>query len=122
MIVITNKDLETLIKIENLVGIKNKELLGVDNDKEVVIKWYDNSETVVNASDFIDYMNIVEKIINDKKKCAEKSNRYNKEHKEYHRIINNICNARKSGNIEKLAYWESKLEDYKSFKNSLKNK
>ena len=113
MIVITNKDLEILIKIENLIGTKSKELFGVDNDKKVVIKWYDNSETVVNASDFIDYMNIVEKIINDKKKCAEKSNRYNKEHKEYHRIINNICSARKSGNAEKLECWKRKLEDYK---------
>ena len=119
---ISNKDLETMIKIENLIGVKSKEIFGVDNVKEVVIKWYDNSETIVKASDFADYMNIVEKIINEKKKCTEKSNKYNKEHKEYHRIINNISNARKSGNIEKLAYWESKLEDYKSFKNSLKNK
>ena len=114
---ISNKDLEIMIKIENLIGVKSKEIFGVDNDKEVVIKWYDNSETIVKANDFIDYINIVEKIINDKKKCAEKTNKYNKEHKEYHRIINNISNARKSGNVEKVEYWENKLKEYKLLKN-----
>lgn len=119
---ITNKDLEIMIKIENLVGKLNKEIFGENGDKKVIVNWFDNTKTIITLKDFEDYIGVVEKIINDKKKCAEKVNKYNKEHKEYHKIINNISNARKSGNIEKLAYWESKLEDYKSFKNSLKNK
>lgn len=116
---ITNNELETMIKIENVVGMFSKEIFGENRDKEIKIKWYDNSETIVTADDFVDYINLIENIIIDKKNKASKQNAFNKANREYHRITNNICGARKSGNAQKLEYWQSKLDEYKKNKKSL---
>jgi hypothetical protein len=114
--VITNKDLEVLIKMENLIGIKSKELFGKNKDKSVIVKWFDDTETVITVEDFLDYMVVIEKIIEDKKRLSDKSNKYNKENKEYHKIMNSISYFRKNGNSEKLEFWEMKLREYKEKK------
>ena len=51
------------------------------------------------------------KIINN-----EKSNKYNKTHKEYHRITNNMHEAKKNGNIERYNYWRQKRDQLKKSK------
>lgn len=116
---IKNNELETMIKIENVIGMFEKQIFGENKDKEVKIKWFDNSETIVTADDFVDYINLVEKIIVEKKILTNRANEYNKKNKEYHKISNSICKARKSGNVEKLEYWQNKLDEYKKNKKSL---
>lgn len=48
-----------------------------------------------------------------------RTNEYFKTHKEYHCIYNNLHNARKSGNEEKIKYWGEKLEEYKKNRKKL---
>lgn len=70
-----NKDIELLIKMENLIGCNEKIL-------------FDNNKTDVTKSDFIDFMNLIEKEIQTKRKQSEKANAYNKAHKEKHAAYN----------------------------------
>lgn len=50
----------------------------------------------------------------NKQKNSMVANKYNKKHPEVHRIHNNISYNRQAGNTEKLAYWQKKLEEYKT--------
>ena len=52
---ITNKDLEIMIKIENLVGKLNKEIFGENGDKKVIVNWFDNTKTIITLKDFEDW-------------------------------------------------------------------
>lgn len=70
-----NKEIELLIKMENLIGCNEKIL-------------FDNNKTEVTKSDFIDFMNLIESEIQTKRKQAEKANAYNKAHKEKHAKYN----------------------------------
>lgn len=48
-----------------------------------------------------------------KLEANRRSNAFNKTHKEYHKIINNIYEARKTNNQKRLEYWQNKLKEYK---------
>ena len=67
---INNDELDLMIKIENLVGC-NSSLLFPDNEP-FKIKEYDGSYTVVTRDDFNAYWNLIERLINKKKKRNEK--------------------------------------------------
>lgn len=62
-ITISDKELETLILIENLVGANEKKLFGKNGDKCFIT---DDGEYIHNGH-FIDYINIVEKICHTRK-------------------------------------------------------
>ena len=62
---ISNEELELMIKIENLVGC-NSSLLFPDNEA-FKIKEYDGTYTIITKDDFIDYWNLIEKLIDKKK-------------------------------------------------------
>lgn len=115
--ILKNEDIELMIKMENLIGMNEKKLFGKNGDKKCIVKWYDDTETIITKDDFLDYMCLVERVIREKKKASEKSNKYNKEHKEYHRIMANLCGARKSGNVENIEKYSKMLEDLKKNKN-----
>lgn len=77
-----NKEIELLIKMENLIGCNEKIL-------------FDNNKTDVTKSDFIDFMNLIEQEIQTKRKQSEKANAYNKAHKEKHASYNKEYYQRK---------------------------
>lgn len=114
--IVKNKDIELLIKMENLIGVNEKKLFGKNGDKECIVKWYDNTETIITKDDFLDFMALIERVLQNKRKASEKSNKYNKEHKDYHRIMANLCGARKSGNKENIEKYSKMLEDFKKSK------
>ena len=62
---INNKELELMIKIENLVGC-NLSLL-FPNDEPFKMRNYDGSYTVISRDEFTEYWNLIERLINKKK-------------------------------------------------------
>lgn len=114
--VLKNEDINLLIKMENLIGMNEKLLFGEDNDKECIVKWYDDTETIITKDDFLDFMCLIERVIKEKKIASDRTNNYNKKHKEYHRLTSNLYNARKSGNVEKIKKYSKMLEDLKKEK------
>lgn len=67
---INNKELELMIKIENLVGC-NLSLL-FPNDEPFKMKNFDGTYTVLTKEEFNDYWNVIERLINKKKKRNER--------------------------------------------------
>lgn len=100
MAIVTNKDIEMLNNIKDIIDKNN--IITNNEDKNI----------------YNDYITFIDRLVNIKKQCANKSNAFNKANKEYHRITNNITYARKTNNIEKLTYWRNKLEAYKENKRS----
>jgi len=115
--VLKNEDINLLIKMENLIGINEKKIFGKNKNKIIKIKTSEKSYDVT-YNDFLDYMNLIERIYENKKKLSDKSNKYNKANKEYHRIINGLYEARKDNNQERIERWTKKLEEYKKEKNN----
>ena len=97
MAIITNKDIKTMIEVEEFL---HKKLVETNANDEEINLW-------------TKYRNLVEELIKNKKDCNIKANKWNKENKEYHRIMNNICSNRKKGNEEKLKYWENEMKKIK---------
>lgn len=108
----TNKELNTMIKMENLIGKFSKEIFGTDSEKEIEVQYIDE-KVIITASDFIDYICLIGKLLNEKTERANKANAFNKRNKEYHKIINSISYYKKIGNKEKLKYWQDQLKKYK---------
>ena len=67
---INNKELELMIKIENLVGC-NLSLL-FPNDEPFKMRNFDGTYTVLTKEEFNDYWNVIERLINKKKKRNER--------------------------------------------------
>lgn len=92
---IRNKQLSTLIKMENLIGHNEKLLFGEDNDREFVYQEYEIKEdgtkewvdVVVTIDDFVDFMNVIEALIQDKKQASREviARRNPDRHREYNR-------------------------------------
>ena len=105
---LTIEEENTLIKMENLIGIHEKQLF----KKPTKVKTPEG-EYIITKDDFIDFINLIERQIHEREQRNQKANEFNKKHKEYHRIINNMHYFRKTNNIERLEYWQNKLEEYK---------
>ena len=105
MAFIKKKDLQVLIKVENLLYEKLKETNSLDNIYEYNL--------------WIDYYNVIENIINDIDKLNKKSNEWNKKNKDYHRIMNNLYDSKKRNNKEKINYWENELLKLKESKGEI---
>ena len=100
MAIVTNKDIEMLNNIKDIIDKNN--IITNNKDKNT----YNN------------YVLFINRIVDIKKQCANKSNTFNKANKEYHNITNNISQAKKTNNIDRLNYWRNKLEEYKENKRS----
>ena len=105
MAFIKKKDLQVLIKVENLLYEKLKETNSLDNNYE-----YDL---------WLSYYNIIENITNDINKLNKKANEWNKKNKDYHRIMNNLYNSKKRNNKEKINYWKNELLKLKESKGEI---
>lgn len=75
-----NEDIHLMIKMENVIGVNNKRIFGEDGTKVVCV---DGLE--ITYHDFIAYLNLIERILENKKKLSDKANAYNKAHPEKHR-------------------------------------
>ena len=69
-----NKEkINTLIKMENLIMEYSKDIFGENKDKEVNIKWFNGDITTITYDDYMQFNNIIEKLI-----IAHKQNIKNK--------------------------------------------
>lgn len=75
-----NEDIHLMIKMENVIGVNNKYIFGEDGTKVVCV---DGLE--ITYHDFIAYLDLIERILENKKKLSDKANAYNKAHPEKHR-------------------------------------
>ena len=78
-----NENIDLMIKMENIIGMNNKIIFGEDHTKTVCV---DSIE--ITYHDFISYIELIEQILENKKKLSARSNAYNKAHPEKHREIN----------------------------------
>jgi hypothetical protein len=74
---INNDELDLMIKIENLVGC-NLSLLFPD-DEPFKMKEYDGTYTIITRDDFNDYWDLIERLINKKKKRNERQAKITRE-------------------------------------------
>ena len=86
--VLKNEDINILIKMENLIGMNEKQLFGEDKSKECVVNWYDNTQTTITAEDFADFMALIERAVKDKQTASDKVAQYHKNNAEKHREYN----------------------------------
>lgn len=107
---VSNEDLEIMIKIEYLIMSENR--LDMIKDLNKNDKCYFN-DVEITGDDINKYWNIIDRIKQNKAIRNEKQKIWNKNHKEIHRLNNNISNNRVSGNIEKMKYWQEELKKYK---------
>lgn len=114
--VLKNEDINLLIKMENLIGMNEKRLFGKNKDKKCTVNWYDSTTTTIDFNDFVSFINLVERALQDKQKANDRANKFNKANKEYHRITCNMADAKRRGNTERYEYWKQQLVEYKQKK------
>ena len=85
-----NEDIHLMIKMENVIGMNLDTIFGKKHTKTVTV---DGLE--ITYYDFIDYINLIDRILNNKKKLSDKANAYNKAHPEKHRKYNRDYERRK---------------------------
>lgn len=85
-----NEDIHLMIKMENVIGMNNKHIFGEDGTKVVYV---DGLE--ITYHDFIAYINLIDRILENKKKLSARANAYNKAHPEKHRKYNKEYERRK---------------------------
>lgn len=85
-----NEDIHLMIKMENVIGMNKNHIFGKDGTKVVHV---DGLE--ITYHDFIAYLNLIERILENKKKLSTRSNAYNKAHPEKHREYNREYERRK---------------------------
>lgn len=110
---IKNEDLQLMTKIENLIGMNERRLFGKDKSKVLTYTIYGDPVTITH-DDFISYINLIERLIQNKKALSNRSNAYNKANKEYHNIMVSMAHAKKAGNEELYNKWRTKFEEYKT--------
>ena len=75
-----NKEkINTLIKMENLIMKYSKDIFGENKDKKNEVKWYNGDITTITYDDYMQFNNIIEKLIIAHKKNIKKQNEYKKE-------------------------------------------
>lgn len=112
MAIITNEDIKIMVEVEDLLYQKLRATNGIkDVYKGEEYYYFDENDKEFDI--WNKYWNLVERVIVAKDKAKTKSNNWNKEHAEYHRLMNNLCNARKNNNKEKIDFYTQKLAEYK---------
>ncbi len=101
MALITNKDLQIMFKVKDLLDSK----INKNNGEHDIL---------------VEYLNMIERFVKDKQKQNKKSADYNKKNKEYHNLSNGLYWARRKNNKEKIEYYKNKLEQFKKEKNQTK--
>lgn len=90
---LSNKDIDSLVKMKILIE-NNKELLfGVN--------------TEIKKADFVDFINVIEKIKKDKKYVNDFSNKLNKRK----RLVKKLSYARQNNNIEDIEKYNKLIDE-----------
>lgn len=96
-----NGDIETLIKMENLIGHHENRLFCKEpaepNADGEYVRF--DPDTGVTKADFLDFWQIIEDLLIEKRKASERSNAYNKAHPDKHREQNREYARRKKAKI-----------------------
>ena len=92
-----NSELDTLIKIKELINANADVLLTNEENK----------------NNFSNFLLLINKALEYKKKVSQRAYQYNLEHKEYNRITVNMAKAKKYKNPERYEYWRHQFEEYK---------
>ena len=83
-----NKEkINTLIKMENLIMEYSKDIFGENKDKEVNIKWFNGDITTITYDDYMQFNNIIEKLIIAHKQNIKKQNEYKKEKRKTNKMF-----------------------------------
>lgn len=83
-----NEDINLLIKMENLIGINEKKIFGRNKNKECIVDWYDGTQTIITIEDFANFMELIERALQDKRNASKKVAQYHKDNAEKHREYN----------------------------------
>lgn len=81
---LTNKDIEIMIRIENLVGRNEKILFDDNGEFNYIETYFENGKKIttpekVTMEDFVDYINIVEKVLLERECNRKKVKQYMRE-------------------------------------------
>lgn len=101
-----NEEIFLLIKMENLIDTNKELLFGKNKDKAYMV-----DKTKISHEDFIDFINLVEKFRNNKSDNNARQKQWNKENKDYHNAMNNLCNAKKKNDKERIEKWTKRLRE-----------
>lgn len=107
--VLTNKDIQVLIRIENLIGRNEKTLFDKKGEFPYIETYYNDGEKSlefekVTKNDFLDYINIVEKLLQQRMQAREKSRKWVKDNADKHREYNRKAYYTK--NLKAAEYYE----------------
>lgn len=85
-----NRDIETLIKIEHLIGYNQKVLFTQEGERNEAEGYTPllNPETGVSTDDFNAFWNVIEREIRKKEMLSKRANEWHKAHPEHHREYN----------------------------------
>lgn len=108
MSIITNDDLKIMVEVEDLLHKKLEITNGIKDKNDIIFDENDEEYEI-----WIKYWNMIEKFIGNKKKANKRSADYNKKNAEYHRLSNNLYNARKRKDTKRIEYYTEKLDEYK---------
>lgn len=106
----TNKDIEILIRIENLVGMNEKKLFDSKGEFHYVETYYENGKkytepATVTMGDFVDYINLVEKVLLQREENRRRSREFVRnnpeKHNEYNKAWYRRVKAKKTQNDKK---------------------
>lgn len=112
MATIKNEDLEIMCEVEHLLHKKLEETNGIkDTFKGKEYCYFDENDKEYEI--WIKYWNMVERFCQDKDKSRQKARDFNKTNAEYHRLNVNFYAAKKSGNKERMEYWQNQIKEYK---------
>ena len=83
-----NKEkINTLIKMENLIMKYSKEIFGADKDKTVEVNWFNGDITKITYDDYMQFNNIIEKLIIAHKQNIKKQNEYKNEKRKTNKMF-----------------------------------
>lgn len=114
MAILKNEHLEILKDIELYLYSINKECFVETNNFFVAKKTELKDKKALEL--YFKLYAMIEEFIKAKEIANDKSNQFNKNNKEYHRIMNNISQAKRKNNIKLLKYWQNELKKYKEKK------
>lgn len=96
----SKEKINTLIKMENLIMKYSKKIFGKNKDRIVVIKWFNGEMTEISYDDYMEFNNIIEKLISVREEKIKKNGIYKskkrKENKMYARSKREIIAHKKA--------------------------
>lgn len=111
MAIATKKDIEMLKEVESYLFDINKDSMFINGDSFMIKKEDVKDEKALAL--YLALYEFVERMIETKKERSRKQNVFNKNNREYHSITNKIWYHRKKNNLDKLKYWQDRLEELK---------